>query len=254
MLTRLMRSAGAGLWAESGPFAPIKQKKSCTGGPAGHMGFRDIIVVHWVLLSGATNVGGAPKGASTLGERRAGSPHRGALAPAILLLVCASLTADASPVLKAPVLGIEVLTEREGVGPGDTLKVAIRVTVNQGFHLNGHVPSQEYLVPTTLEVDPQPGVFVDEWSFPRGETMRFPFADEPLTVYQGTFLIRGAFHISGNASLRKRRVVVHLHYQACTAERCYAPLREEIPVDFQVVRAGKATRPLHPDVFSPRHF
>ena len=148
---------------------------------------------------------------------------------------------------------VESFTSQDGVVPGGALELAVRVTLRSGFHLNSHTPSQTFLIPTTLETEPLPGVTFGEWGYPKGEARRFSFAEDPIQVYEGTIVIRGSVKIAGNAMPGRRRAVTRLRFQACTTDRCYPPGREEVVLDFRVVPPGQATRPQHPDLFQDVH-
>jgi hypothetical protein len=161
----------------------------------------------------------------------------------------AVLLGCASPRSTAPVRHAEVLADRDGVRPGERLSLAVRITLNDEFHVNSHDPSREYLIPTRIETDPAAELEFGEWIYPEGRTRRFPFSEEPLKVYEGTFLIRGAVTVAPGAAEGPRRLVLRLRYQSCTREKCLAPKVEEIPLDLRVLGPGSAVRRLHPDLF-----
>jgi len=168
---------------------------------------------------------------------------------ALSLIAAAVLLGGAASRLAVPLRRAEVLPDRDGVSPGETFSLAVRVTLNREFHVNSHNPSQEYLIPTRLETDPAEGLEFGEWTYPEGEARKFPFSEEPLKVYEGTFLIRGTARVGPGAAVGPRHLILHLRYQSCTREKCLPPKVEEIPLDLRVVRAGSATRRLHPDLF-----
>jgi hypothetical protein len=169
----------------------------------------------------------------------------GILGLAALLLFGAAPAENPVPLRRA-----ELLPERDGVAPGETLSVVLRITLNREFHVNSHVPTQEYLIPTSVEADPPEMAKFAAWTYPEGEMKKFPFSEEPLRVYEGTFLVRGAVLVAPDALVGSRHLSLRLRYQACTTEKCFPPKVEEVPFDFRVVAAGTATRPLHPDLFT----
>jgi hypothetical protein len=166
-----------------------------------------------------------------------------------LLFAAAAFCSAAASQGPVPLRSAELLAERDGVSPGETLSLVVRITLHRDFHVNSHVPSQEYLIPTRLETDPAEGFEFGDWIYPEGEMKKFPFSEEPLRVYEGTFLIRGSLKAGAGAALGERRLTVRLRYQSCTREKCLAPRVEEIPLDLQVVAPGTAQRRLHSDLF-----
>ena len=167
------------------------------------------------------------------------------LISAVVLLGCAA-SPPAVPLRRA-----EVLADRDGVSPGEILSLAVRVTLNGEFHVNSHNPSRDYLIPTRIEADSTGELEFGEWIYPEGEARKFPFSEEPLQIYEGTFLIRGTLKVGPGAAVGPHRLVLRLRYQSCTREKCLAPRVEEIPLDLQVSRAGSGRRRLHPDLFPP---
>ncbi len=171
--------------------------------------------------------------------------------PAVLLaLALTSLAAGSPRSAPRPVRELGLVAEKDGVRPGEILRVALRVSLDREYHVNSHVPSQEYLIPTSVEADPPPGLALGEWEYPEGVMRRFPFADDPLRIYEGTFLIRGEVRVALGAPPGSRQLTARLRYQACTRERCYPPRREEIPFEVRVVPDGAAVRSLHPEIFA----
>ena len=155
-----------------------------------------------------------------------------------------------SPPRAAPAIRkVEWFTSRDGAVPGSALELGMRVTLQPGFHLNTHTPSQDFLIPTSLETEPLPGITFAEWVYPEGEAKLFSFAEDPLQVYEGTILIRGRINIARDAAPGRRRTMTRLRFQACTKDRCYPPGREEVALEFHVVPLGHATRPQHSDLF-----
>ncbi len=173
--------------------------------------------------------------------------ERGAVA--VLGAAALVLLAGAGSKDQVPLRRVEVLPARDGVAPGESLSLAVRVTLDRQFHVNSHVPSQEYLIPTRLESEPAQGVEFGEWTYPEGEMKRFPFSDEPLKVYEGEFVIRGSLRAAPDAAEGTRHLTLRLKYQSCTREKCLPPRTEAIPLEVRIVKTGTATRSLHPDLF-----
>src|SRR5215475_2260754 len=86
-------------------------------------------------------------------------------------------------VIMAPA-GITAVTRGE---PG-TVDLAFRV--GAGFHVNSNTPRSDFLIPTTLKLDPPADIVVEKITYPPGIDSSFPFApDEKLNVYSGDFSI-----------------------------------------------------------------
>jgi len=149
-----------------------------------------------------------------------------------------------------PLKSVEVLPESDGLRPGEALRIGVKVTLSEGFHVNSHTPSEEYLIATTLEFLSLDGLDSGGFDFPEGAKRKFAFSDTPLSVYEGSFLVRGALKAPVDASPSERRIRAALRYQACTAERCYPPKKEEISFPVRIAPKGSPVRPLHPELFA----
>jgi len=104
-----------------------------------------------------------------------------------------------------------------GGNPG-TLR--LDVTLAQGWHVNSHHPSEDYLIATTIRLDPATGVEAQEPRYPEGKQKKFAFADKPLSVYEGHFSIEVPVSWSGAPPAALAGTV---DFQACNDTQCLAP-------------------------------
>jgi hypothetical protein len=111
--------------------------------------------------------------------------------------------------------------------------VDLNFRVNSGFHINSNIPKSEYLIPTTLSMDPPTDIVLGKTEYPKGEEIKFPFSpDETLSVYSGDFTISVAVHPL--ESVVPGKYVMHgtLRYQACDNGQCFPP--KTLPVSFEI--------------------
>src|SRR5262249_31002399 len=110
---------------------------------------------------------------------------RAALAAAAVLLASALANAVPAP---APATLLKVEARVERAPPGATL--VVNATLEPGWHVNSHRPSEEYLIATTVKVEGAGGVRAGEPAYPEGMMKKFAFAEKPLSVYEGAFSIK----------------------------------------------------------------
>jgi hypothetical protein len=116
---------------------------------------------------------------------------------------------------------------------GKTNTVTLEFRVQSGFHINSNKPSAEYLIPTTLKLDPPTDIVVGKTTYPPGQEMSFAFApDEKLSVYSGDFTLGVSIRPLGSVLPSKYEVRGTLRYQACDNAACYPP--RNLPVKFEV--------------------
>ncbi len=103
------------------------------------------------------------------------------------------------------------------VSDGDRLTGRAIATIGDGWHVNSHTPTDEFLIPTVLTID-SPLIRNLSVSYPPHEMYRFGFADGELAVYQGRINIPFTATRVGGGEVEAR-----LRYQACNDSICLPP-------------------------------
>ena len=98
--------------------------------------------------------------------------------------------------------------------------VTVTLDVDPGYHVNAHVPSLDYLVPTDLAVT---GAKVGAVTYPAAQMFKPEFSKTPLAVYEGAVKL--------TATLPRDATGWHatITAQACDAHTCLPP--STLPVD-----------------------
>ncbi|HYV57640.1 MAG TPA: cytochrome c biogenesis protein CcdA [Candidatus Nitrosopolaris sp.] len=98
----------------------------------------------------------------------------------------------------------------------------VEATIAPGWHVNAHLPRDGFLVPTTLTLEPPPGVEAGEVVYPEPVERELAFAGGRRAVlYEGT--LRMTAPLVGNAAAGAAPFRAQLRYQACDATRCLPP-------------------------------
>jgi uncharacterized protein YyaL (SSP411 family) len=102
-----------------------------------------------------------------------------------------STTAEPSPPASLAAAARDVVSlEPRWLSPTE---LSVRVRVRDGWHVNAHdVAAESSLIPTTLSV--QPADRVAGIGYPPGRPLVVPFADAPMSVYDGDVEVRVHFH------------------------------------------------------------
>ena len=116
---------------------------------------------------------------------------------------------------------------------GKANSVELLFRVEPGFHVNSNQPSAEYLIPTSLKLDPPTDIAIGKITYPPGQEMSFAFApDEKLSVYTGDFSLSVSIRPLASVLPSKYEIRGNLRYQACDNAACYPP--KNLPVRFEV--------------------
>jgi thiol:disulfide interchange protein DsbD len=132
------------------------------------------------------------------------------------------------------------LTEHATARTGDTARAALKVSLPEGLHTQSNKPRDPLLIPTELTIDAPAGVTVKEIVWPPSTDFKSAGQDQPLAVFEQTFAIGVQLSIAAAVPAGKTVVPFRLHYQACDANLCYAPLTASGEWTLEVGGAGKA--------------
>ncbi|MGA2962135.1 MAG: protein-disulfide reductase DsbD domain-containing protein [Candidatus Korobacteraceae bacterium] len=144
--------------------------------------------------------------------------------------------------------GVTVLpVEPVTIQPGKSATLNMRFRINAGFHINSNKPTQEILIPTTVKLSPPADVLVGKLEYPAGEQMALPFMpEEKLSVYSGTFDVKGVLKTTRAVSRGTYRVRGELRYQACSDRQCFPPHTQAFAFDVKVVRGATTNKRKNP--------
>jgi thiol:disulfide interchange protein DsbD len=122
-------------------------------------------------------------------------------------------------------------------------KGVLRVTARlaEGWHVNSHTPSEDYLIPTTVALDAGGGVTAGEARYPEGQPVKFSFSDKPLSVYQRAFEITVPLTWQGAPP---EALSGRIDFQACNDKQCLAPASLPFRAGLSTAAAAKAGPPL----------
>jgi hypothetical protein len=118
--------------------------------------------------------------------------------------------------------------EQVSVPVGKPSPVALHFRVAEGYHINSHTPSDDFLIPTTFSIPDGMGVRLDAATYPAGALISLAFdPTTKLSVYTGEFIVHARIVATSGNHLVKAR----LHYQACDQNQCMPPKTIDVPID-----------------------
>src|SRR5215210_700912 len=141
---------------------------------------------------------------------------------------------------------VGLLADRTAYEPGETVRVAAKVTVEEGWHVNSNTPTFDYLIPTQLDLELPAGWPEETVRYPKHKMQTFAFADQPLAVYDGEFSILAEVKVPAGAQKGPVEVRGTLRYQACNESQCLPPVTTDATVTLTV---GPGGTPVASDLF-----
>ena len=166
------------------------------------------------------------------------------------MLLCAAVTAAAESVARAQWIQAAPLTESDAARAGTTLRAALQLTIAPGLHAQSNHPRDPSLIPMTLSIDAPPGITALEVAFPPPTDFPLPGYAQPLSVFEGQFVVGVPLAIAKTYPAGSATIPVHLRYQACNDIQCFPPRVLDALWTFRVVPAGTAVQKRHQDLFS----
>ena len=123
---------------------------------------------------------------------------------------------------------------------GDAVEGVVTATIAAGWHVNSHTPTEEFAIPTVLELDPATAALTAEPIYPAHAMKAFGFTNgKELAVYDGTIQIPFRAKLVPGAT----KIVVTLKYQACNDSVCLPPKSATADIDINKVTATAAAPP-----------
>ncbi|HXI61712.1 MAG TPA: protein-disulfide reductase DsbD domain-containing protein [Pyrinomonadaceae bacterium] len=110
--------------------------------------------------------------------------------------------------------------------------------ISPGFHVNANPATFPYLIATEVQPGKADGITVaDKLTYPPPKMESFPFADQPLAVYEGSVTIPIPITLAPGAR-GQRTIPFKIRVQACDSEQCYPPamLDASLPIDLDAMR------------------
>ncbi len=153
-----------------------------------------------------------------------------------------------------PVVEVKTAVGADGVRPGSSLKVAAVASIAEGFHINDHKPTLDYLIPTEWKIEPSGQVSVEKLVYPKGQLKKFAFSDTQLSVYEGTLTVGALLKVDRKARPGTYALKGQFHYQACNDHACLPPKSVPVNLVVKVVRRGAAVKRANANVLNTVQF
>ena len=143
---------------------------------------------------------------------------------------------------------VEVVTQAvpDPSPAGSPFEVFVRLKIEEGWKLNSHRPKQDYLIGTTLTLEPLAGFAVDEIVYPEGSLKKLDFSEEPMAVYEKQVEI--AVRLRSTAATPPGEYVLQgsLRVQACSGDVCLPPGQKPVTVLLRIAQAEPGAAPAQP--------
>lgn len=165
-----------------------------------------------------------------------------ALRTAVLLTAGLALAVAASGQFRPPPkASVEAFTDLTSYAAGTPVRIAAVVTIDDGWHIQSHTPSYEYLIPTELALELPEGWPEAVIRYPAHIMWQSQFAEDPLAAYEHEAVIHADVELPAGLPAGAVEVPLELLYQACDELVCLPPTTAETTLRLEIGDAGEPT-------------
>jgi len=127
--------------------------------------------------------------------------------------------------------------DADAAHPAGTIHAALRIKIQENWHVHSNKPLEEFLIPTLLTVTPPDGIALRGVFYPEPVLLELEFSEEPLAVFENEFVIGIALEVGPDVVPGTYPITGALQYQACDDKSCVAPNSLEMEHALEVVSA-----------------
>jgi len=109
----------------------------------------------------------------------------------------------------------------QGGAPGGAATVLLPFDIQRGWHINADKVTDDFMVPSALELETEAGIKVERIAYPPAETVKLKISEKPLAAWKGRIeigVVLSGLPASGAVDLKGK-----LTYQACNDAICQPP-------------------------------
>lgn len=130
------------------------------------------------------------------------------------------------------------------------LKIAVKVNIEGGWHINSNTPNDEFLIPTSFDLLSDKDFNITTIKYPDPTILNLSFSDEPVSVFEGEFIIGVIVDLPEDLELGDHQIPVELYYQACNDQTCEPPQGVKATLKISVVDSSTPVKEINKEIFS----
>jgi DsbC/DsbD-like thiol-disulfide interchange protein len=129
---------------------------------------------------------------------------------------------------------VQVLAPSVSIQVGENQLIPVYISVKKGFHIQANKVTDEFIIPTTLEIDSSEVLSIGKQKYPKPKKFRLTGTTQNMPVYDGTLKILVQCKVKEGVQKGKYTLQAKLHYQACDHKTCFFPKTLVFPIEIQV--------------------
>ena len=117
---------------------------------------------------------------------------------------------------------------------GGATQIAIKIEVEDGYHINSNRPAEKYLIPTALKIERTAGLTTTPVIYPKAKLQKFEFSQKPLSVFEGKVTLKLNARALPSLAAGEHALKAKLTVQACNNQQCLRPQTIDVSIPLKV--------------------
>ncbi len=153
----------------------------------------------------------------------------------LIWLLTATVYSLAFTQTKDPILTVKVIPAEEIFKRNQSHSITLEISIRSPYHINADLPSEDYLIGTTVDFKSVAGATYRKIVFPPAEMRQLGFSENPLAVYEGTIKVTAEVFLAEDFQGNEVEIAGMVGFQACDDRSCLPPdeaaFSLKVPVD-----------------------
>lgn len=126
---------------------------------------------------------------------------------------------------------LELFKNKESYTNSDTVKIAIKISIKEKFHINSYKVDDPSLIETAIGSESENFKLLNTY-FPQDKKLKFEFSENEINVYENEIFAGVSFVPSAILQNGKYDLNISFLYQACDDKTCFPPktLNEKLEI------------------------
>ena len=139
-------------------------------------------------------------------------------------------TPQAAPGPERQAQPVTATVEEVRLDAGGAGEASVRLDIAQGYHTHANPATDRFYIATELRAEPQEGITPGKPVYPPGASRKLGFAEKPLSLYEGSVVIKLPLRAEKNALKGRHTLRARLRVQPCNDEACLPPRDIDAPI------------------------
>ena len=132
---------------------------------------------------------------------------------------------------------------------GSENKLAVKINIEEKWHINSNKPYDEFLIPTELTLAENENFKLVKVVYPKAEDYKFSFSENPLSVWEKEVVLGAVIKANEDVKPGTYNLIFVLDYQACNNMSCLAPSSVTDTLQIEVADKKATVNEINQDVF-----